>query len=201
MSKIATMAIGGLIVIVGLANAIEKSRVPLAVYIPKEVSVSKWNDGLVSFRGTKQIEGEPVKLGILETSLVECRRQDNQCVESIGEISGGYLSISMVHHKILNWDEKSITFVDSNACRDDVFKIDRSAQLPSGQRAPKSDAHKNCSGVDKKAVRLMFSDSAVLWAAERAKYSARTGAGIGMLLLLAWVIYRVWHTFKDQDVQ
>jgi hypothetical protein len=158
--------------------------------------VSKWNDGFVSFRGTKHVEGEPVK-GALKTSLVECYQQEKYCAESIGEISGGYLSLAAVRHTIRSWDDQSITFVDANACKEDVFKINRSAQLPIGQRTPKSDADRNCSDAEKQTVRVMFSDSSAIWQAERAKSSIRTEANIALLLLFVWVIYRVWVTFKE----
>lgn len=68
----------------------------------------------------------------LQTSRIECNKQENRCTEAKASVSGTLLSADLVEYEVESWTAASIVFRNDALCATEVFTIDLNTDAVSG---------------------------------------------------------------------
>jgi len=127
-------------------NLYVDTQVPVALSLIKDV-IKMPGDNVVIAEGTWIRSGisESSALGYpLQTSKIECIKQENHCIESMASVSsnpsvansGNVLMTDLTIYEIQSWTPDSIIFRNDLQCATEIFTIDLNTQAVTGAGHP-----------------------------------------------------------------
>jgi hypothetical protein len=114
----------------------------LNLYVDTEVPVSlslfknvrKTGDGFVAVEGTwtrTDLSGDTIAFP-LQTSKIECSKQERMCVEAKAYVSGNLLEADLARYDIQSWTDNAVVFTEVEGCATTVYTIDLNTEVVSG---------------------------------------------------------------------
>lgn len=119
--------------ILAVLNLYVDTQVPVTLGL--RASVVKTGEDIVTAEGTWMRSGltEGSAMGFpLQTSLIECNRQERRCSEARASVSGNLLTSELVEYDIESWSTTTIVFRNDALCATEVFTIDLNTEAVSG---------------------------------------------------------------------
>lgn len=119
------------------------SMTVMNLYVDTEVPVGlapfsdviKTGDDLVSVTGTWTRQGSTAGAAMghpLQTSTIECNRQEKRCTEARASVSGHLLTSEVVEYDMQSWTKEAIVLKNNGMCAEEVYTIDLNTKTVSG---------------------------------------------------------------------
>jgi hypothetical protein len=124
LSTVVTAA-AALFILMVVMNMYVDTLVPVS--IGYKAMVMKTGDSYVTAMGTWTRAGMTAgsSIGVpLQTSRINCNRQERRCTEAKASVSGGTLTSELVQYDIESWSDTTIVFKNEDDCYAEVFTID-----------------------------------------------------------------------------
>ncbi len=114
-------------------NLYVETEVPVAL-APKSM-VLKTGEDMVRATGTWTRQGNTAGSAMgypLQTSTIDCNRQERRCVESRASVAGNVLMSEVVEYDMQSWTKDSIVLKNTDLCVEEVYTIDLNTETVSG---------------------------------------------------------------------
>jgi hypothetical protein len=114
-------------------NLYVDTQVPVALGL--RALVIKTGEDFVTAEGTWTRSGETLGSSIgfpLQTSRIQCNRQERRCTEARASVSGNTLVSELILYDVESWTPNSIVFRYDAPCATEVFTIDLNTEAVSG---------------------------------------------------------------------
>ncbi len=131
-------------------NLYVDTQVPVALGL--RASVVKTGEDMVTAEGTWTRSGltEGSAMGYpLQTSRIECNRQERRCTEAKAFVSDNALMTELVEYNVESWSATTIVFKNDGLCVTEVFTIDLKTESVNGVGHRNKD-QKFCNPFDSK---------------------------------------------------
>jgi hypothetical protein len=121
-----------LLCVMTVLNLYVDTKVPVALSTFKDVT--KVGDDYVTAEGTwtRTDLTDDTIANPLQTSKIECMKQEGKCVEAKAYVTGNLLVPDIERYDIRSWTGDSVVFVDEGDCSVTVYTIDLNTQTVSG---------------------------------------------------------------------
>lgn len=119
--------------VIGILNLLVDTRVPVA--LGSDASVIKTGPDLVTVEGTWARSDGPLGTQMaypLQTSRIECNRQEQRCSEARALVSGNTLMSELIDYEVVNWSASAIVLKNEGMCVSEVLSIDLKTDAVSG---------------------------------------------------------------------
>jgi hypothetical protein len=129
LASLATVLFG----LTAVSNLYVDTQVPVALSLIKDVINT--GDNWVTVEGTWTRSGstEGSSMGYpLQTSKIECNKQERRCTEARASVAGNVLTPELVEYEVVSWNATSIVLRLDAPCATEVFTIDLNTEAVSG---------------------------------------------------------------------
>ena len=124
---------GLLLAAMTVMNLYVGTEVPVA--LSPFMDVMKTGDDMVRVKGTWTRQGRTEKSSMaypLQTSTIDCYRQEHRCTEARAYVSGNLLTSDLVEYDIKSWTKESIVLKNDGLCVSETYTIDLNTKAVSG---------------------------------------------------------------------
>jgi hypothetical protein len=131
-STVATVAVALFGIMVAM-NLYVDTLVPVS--IGYKSMVMKTGNSYVTAEGTWTRSGLTAGSSIavpLQTSKINCNREERRCLEAKASVSGNVLTSELVQYDIESWSDTAIVFKNEDLCYAEVFTIDLRTSVVNG---------------------------------------------------------------------
>lgn len=133
---VAFCVLSGIVVLLfctlAVLNLYVDTKVPVGLSPLKDVT--RAGDDLVAAEGTwirTDLDDDTIA-NPLQTSRIECSKQERRCVEAKASVSGNVLLADLVRYDIQSWTDNAVVFTEEAPCAAAVYTIDLNTQAVSG---------------------------------------------------------------------
>jgi hypothetical protein len=116
-----------------IMNLYVETEVPVALALKS--MVLKTGEDMVRVTGTWTRQGKTAGSAMgypLQTSTIDCNRQERRCVESRASVAGNLLMSDVVEYDMQSWTKDSIVLKNTGLCVEEVYTIDLNTETVSG---------------------------------------------------------------------
>ena len=116
-------------------NLYVDTEVPVALAPSPWSMVTKSGEEIVRAKGTWTRQGSTTASSMgypLQTSTIDCYRQERRCVESLASVADNVLMSEVVEYEMQSWTNDSIVLKKTYPCAEEIFTIELNTETVSG---------------------------------------------------------------------